>query len=115
MATTDTPAKASARASRAAAQTETASLEAQVARLQDDLKEITATLTRLGSDKVSEARAVAKSEYRHAVKAGQNLVGDVTDQAGALETQIKDIIRERPLTAVAGAIGIGFLIAALTR
>lgn len=115
MATTETAAKAATRAPRAAAKVESEALEAQVARLQDDLKAITATLGRLGADKVSEARSVAETEYRHAVKAGQDLVGDVTGQAGALEKQLKDVIRQRPLAAVVGALGVGFLIAALTR
>jgi len=33
----------------------------------------------------------------------------------AYEGQITEAIRERPLTAIAGAIGVGFLIALLSR
>jgi ElaB/YqjD/DUF883 family membrane-anchored ribosome-binding protein len=90
-------------------------LEEQISRLQDDLKAVTATLARLSSEKVAEARQSAKSEYRQLVQSGQNVIDDVSDQAGALEKQIKDTIREKPLTAVAGAIGIGFLLALLSR
>lgn len=91
------------------------SLEDQVARLQTDIKDIAATLARMGNNKVSEARSTAKHEYRNALSAGQHVIDDVTDQAGALEKQLKDTIREKPLTAVASAIGIGFIIAMLTR
>ena len=40
---------------------------------------------------------------------------EVTDEFEAVEKQIKDTIRARPLTAMASAIGIGFLLAVLTR
>jgi ElaB/YqjD/DUF883 family membrane-anchored ribosome-binding protein len=57
-------------------------LEAQVAQLQSDLK---------------------------------NLVEEAQDQAGEYEKQLKDTIREKPLTAVATALGIGFVLALITR
>ena len=73
-------------------------LEAQVAQLQSDIKSITQTLQRLGGDKVGEVRGMAKL------------------RAAALkDKQIKDTIREKPLTAVAGAMALGFIIAVLTR
>lgn len=90
-------------------------LEAQIARLQDDIKAIGESLARLSGDKVSEVRDTARKEYKHALRAGQHVVDDVVDQAGAVEKQLKDTIREKPLTAVASAIGIGFVIALLTR
>jgi hypothetical protein len=37
------------------------------------------------------------------------------DEFSAFEKQIKDTIREKPLTAVAGAMALGFLIAVITR
>ena len=60
-------------------------------------------------------RDVAKSEARHLQRQGQNVIEDVQDQAGAFEQQLKDTIREKPLTAVASAIGIGFVLALLSR
>lgn len=92
-----------------------AQLEDQISQLQSDLKAIAATLAKLGSNKVSEVRDVAQSEARHLQRQGQNVIDDVQDQAGALEQQLKDTIREKPLTAVASAIGIGFVLALLSR
>ena len=92
-----------------------AQLEDQVAQLQSDLKAIAATLARLSTDKVSEVRDVAKSEVRHLQRQGQHVLDDVQDQAGELEKQLKDTIREKPLTAVASAVGIGFILALLSR
>jgi len=90
-------------------------LEEMVGRLQDDLKAIAATLARMGNDKVSSATESAKHEANKAVAQGQQMVSDLQNQAGEFEEQIKDTIRERPLTAVASAVGIGFILALLAR
>jgi ElaB/YqjD/DUF883 family membrane-anchored ribosome-binding protein len=104
-----------ARASRASAKVREAQLEEQVSQLQDDIKAIAATLARLSNDKVNEVKAVAKSEAHHLQRQGQHVVEDVQEQASALEQQLKDTIREKPLTAVASAVGIGFILALLSR
>ena len=102
-------------ANRAASKTKEVPLEDQIAALQNDLKSIAATLAKLGNDKVSEARDVAKTEAHNLQRQGQNVLDEVQDQAGAFEQQLKDTIREKPLTAVASAIGIGFVLALLSR
>lgn len=58
---------------------------------------------------------MAKDEVRHLQRQGQDVIEDVQEQAGALEKQLKDTIREKPLTAVASAVGIGFILALLSR
>jgi len=90
-------------------------LEAQVSQLQDDLKSITETLKKLTEDKASEVKDIAKAEFRQLKRRGQHMIEDVQDQAGEYEQQLKDTIREKPLTAVAAAAGIGFVLALLTR
>lgn len=111
-----TPAAARAsRASRATNKAREAQLEDQVSQLQDDIKAIAATLARLSNEKVNEVRDVAKGEVRHLQRQGQHIVDDVQDQASAMEKQLKDTIREKPLTAVASAVGIGFILALLSR
>ncbi len=87
----------------------------QIARLQKDLKEIAATVTRLADQKVDEARGAAKHEVRNVVRTGQQAVEDIQDEFSQVEKQLKDVIRQKPLTAVAGAIALGFLIALVTR
>jgi ElaB/YqjD/DUF883 family membrane-anchored ribosome-binding protein len=90
-------------------------LEAQVAQLQDDLKSIAQTLTRMGEGKVDEVRSLAKRRAADIKGKGEELVETAQDEFGAFERQIKDTIREKPLTAVAGALALGFLIAVITR
>lgn len=90
-------------------------LAAQVTQLQNDLKSITATLAGLAEDKVNDAQSIAKREAKNLAKSGQNAVEDIQDEFGQLEKQIKDTIREKPLTAVAGAIALGFVLAVVSR
>lgn len=93
----------------------TEQLEAQIKSLQDDIKNIGSLLGKLSNEKVGEARAAATKEYHQVVEAGQQVLGGVSDQATALEKQLKSTIREKPLTAVAAAAGIGFVLALLMR
>ena len=90
-------------------------LEAQVAQLQSDLKDISGTLRKLTGEKANEVRGIAEAEFRHLQKRGQHLIEEAQDQAGEVEKQLKDTIREKPLTAVATALGVGFVLALLTR
>lgn len=103
------------RAARVSGKVREAELEAQVSQLQDDIKAIAATLARLSNDKVNEVKAVAKSEANHLQRQAEHVVEDVQEHASALEQQLKDTIREKPLTAVASAVGIGFILALLSR
>lgn len=91
------------------------SLEEQIGRLQEDLKAIAASVAGLAEEKVTDARGMARREARHFMRAGQHAVDDVADEFGHIEKQIKDTIREKPLTAVAGAIALGFLLAVISR
>lgn len=90
-------------------------LEKQIAQLQSDLRAITGTLTRMGEDKVGEVRSTASRRAAELRDKGEEMIESAQDEFGALEKQIKDTIREKPLTAVAGAVALGFLIAVITR
>jgi len=90
-------------------------LEEQISRLQDEIKAIGGTLAKLTDEKLRDARSTAQTQYRSAVRSGQNVVDELSEQVNNYESQLAEAIRERPLTAVAGAMGVGFLIALLTR
>lgn len=94
---------------------ETGSLEEQVAQLQSDLKSITNTLSRMGHTAGNELKSTARARADELAARGQSAIGSAQDEFGQIERQIKDTIREKPLTAVAGAVALGFLIAVLTR
>ena len=107
--------RAAARAATAPSTSREDDLAGQIQQLQDDLKSIASTLAMLAEDKVHEAQSVAKREVKNLAKTGQHAVEDVQDEFGAMEKQIKDTIREKPLTAVAGAIALGFILAVVSR
>lgn len=107
--------KSSNAGSRSSAKTREQELEAQVAQLQSDLKSITETLRKLTGEKAGEVRNIAEAEFRQLKRRGKNMVEEAQDQAGEYEQQLKDTIREKPLTAVATALGVGFVLALLTR
>ena len=90
-------------------------LAEQISQLQADMRAIASTLAGLAEDKVSEAQSMAKREARNLARSGQQAVEDVQDEFGQLERQIKDTIREKPLTAVAGAIALGYILAVVSR
>ena len=90
-------------------------LEAQVAQLQADLKSITQTLGRMGEKRVDEVKGMAKSRAADIRGKGEEMLETAQDEFNAFEKQIKDTIREKPLTAVAGAIALGFILAVITR
>lgn len=116
MASTTGMAPAAARkGARVSEKTREQELEAQVAQLQDDLKSIGETLRKLTGEKAGEVRDIAESEFRHLKRRGRHMVEEAQDQAEEYEQQLKDTIREKPLTSVATALGIGFVLALLTR
>jgi ElaB/YqjD/DUF883 family membrane-anchored ribosome-binding protein len=90
-------------------------LESQVSQLQSDLRSITQTLTRMGEGKVDEVRATANRRAAQLRGKGEEIIVSAQDEFNALEKQIKDTIREKPLTAVAGAVALGFILAVITR
>ncbi len=90
-------------------------LEAQVAQLQSDIKSITQTLQHMGEDKVGEVRGMAKRRAADLRGKGEEMLESAQDEFSAFEKQIKDTIREKPLTAVAGAVALGFILAVMTR
>jgi ElaB/YqjD/DUF883 family membrane-anchored ribosome-binding protein len=105
-----------AAATRAAASRESdPNLEDQVQQLQDDLKAITRTLTRLSEQKASEVRDTASSQVNSLLKTGKDAIDEAGDQVNALERQLKTMIRDKPLTAIGAAIGAGFILALMAR
>ena len=108
-------ASAASRAAAAASSSREDELSDQISQLQSDMQSIAKTLAGLAEDKVNEAQSVAKREVKNVAKAGQNAIEEAQDEFNQLERQIKDTIREKPLTAVAGAIALGYILAIVSR
>jgi ElaB/YqjD/DUF883 family membrane-anchored ribosome-binding protein len=113
--TRSTPRRSSTNGTRRSRPRRDEALDEQMARLQEDLKSIAATIAAMADDKATEAKGAAKGRVQNLVRTGQQAVDTVQDELGDMEKQIKDTIRAKPLTAVAGAVAIGFCLALLTR
>lgn len=105
--------KSASRSSRSRAREE--NLEAQVGKLQEDLKSIAGTIAKLAERRVNEARGTAEHEVQNLMKSGQHTVEEWQDDFEDIQKQVKTTIRQRPLTAVVGAVAVGYLLALLTR
>lgn len=100
---------------RSSARAKADDLEAQVEQLQTDIRSITHTLGRMGELGVGQVKSTARSKAQDLADRGQHAVEEVQDEFSQLEKQIKDTIRDKPLTAVAGALALGFVLAVVTR
>lgn len=107
------PARKSARSSRSKAREE--SLEQQIGKLQDDLKSIAGTIAKLAERRVDEVRGKAEHEVQSFMRSGEHTVEEVQGELESIQKQMKETIRHKPLTAVVGAVAVGYILALLTR
>ncbi|WP_420961260.1 DUF883 family protein [Brucella sp. IR073] len=87
---------------------DTTDLQAQISRLKEDIAGLASAITDLGSEKVREASRSAAKTYNSARRTGEDTVNQLHDQ-------LAQSARERPLTTIAAAAGIGFLLALMAR
>ncbi len=90
-------------------------LQAQVAALKDDIANITATLAKIGKNSAKDAKRSAASSFESAKLRGEETFEDLRSQARELEDQLAEAVRENPLTTIAVAAGVGFLLALIAR
>lgn len=93
----------------------TEDLQAQVEQLKEDIAAIAATLANLGSQTVRDAKRSAKETYKSACIQGEDVVDDLRNKAQDVEAQLAATVRERPIASLATALGIGYLLALLSR
>lgn len=90
-------------------------LQAQVTALKEDIASIAATLAKIGKNSAREATSNASSSFENARARGEDALDEIRSQAKALEDQLTETVRENPLTTVAVAAGVGFLLALIAR
>ncbi len=90
-------------------------LQAQVAALKDDIANIAATLAKIGKNSTREARANAANSFESAKVRGEEVLEDLKSQALDIEDRLTETIRDKPLTSIAVAAGVGFLLALISR
>jgi len=93
----------------------TEDLQADIARLKEDIATLTRQLAATGEQSVKTARRVAAEGVEQLRTQGEATLADLRSGARDLEAQIGEAVREKPVTSLAIAAGVGFLFALLTR
>lgn len=90
-------------------------LEAEIARLRDDVSKLTAQLAATGEHSYSAAKRAAAEGAEQLRAKGEAAVQSLKTNADDLERQLTDTVREKPITSLAIAAGVGFFLALLSR
>lgn len=90
-------------------------LEAEIAQLREDVKRLAEQLARTGEHSYSAAMRAASEGAEQLRAKGEAAVGAIRSNASDIEQQLCDAVREKPITALAIAAGIGYLLAVLRR
>lgn len=90
-------------------------LEAEIARLKEDVARLSEQLSTTGEHSIAAARRAASVGAEQLRVKGEAAMDSLKSGADDVEQQITDAVRERPITAMAIAAGIGFFFALLTR
>lgn len=90
-------------------------LEAEIARLREDVARLAAQLATTGEHGYAAARRAASEGVEELRARGEAAVETLRSSAGDVERQVVDAVREKPFTALAIAAGVGYLFALLRR
>lgn len=89
--------------------------EADIAQLKADIEKLAAQFRVTGQRSYGAARRMAAEGKERAWAEGEAAIENLRATAGDLERQVIDTVREKPVTALAIAAGVGFLLAMLSR
>ncbi len=90
-------------------------LEADIELLKADIEKLTEQLARTGEHGVGAARRAAAQGAEHLKAQGEAVVESLRGNARDLEAQVTASVREKPITSLAIAAGVGFLFALIAR
>ena len=85
-------------------------LDAEIAALREDVAAITATLGDIVKYRTGEAKTEARKIRRRVERQGEETLESVQDSFDAAEGELKATIREKPISSVLIAAGIGYVI-----
>ncbi|UYQ73576.1 hypothetical protein OF122_07425 [Pelagibacterium flavum] len=85
-------------------------LDAEIAALREDVAAITATLGDVVKYRTGEAKTEARRLRKSAERKGEETLEQVQDSFEAAEGELKTMIREKPISSVLIAAGIGYVL-----
>jgi ElaB/YqjD/DUF883 family membrane-anchored ribosome-binding protein len=89
--------------------------EQQIAILKEEMELLKAQLARSSERSASAARRAAASGAENLREQGEAAIEDLRANARDVEAQLISTVREKPVTSLAIAAGVGFLFALITR
>lgn len=90
-------------------------LAADIEQLKADIAALARQLQQTGQHSYGAARHAASEGVEQLRAQGEAVYENLRANAGDLERQLADTVREKPVTSLAIAAGIGFLFALMTR
>ncbi|WP_338609862.1 hypothetical protein V6617_06575 [Pelagibacterium nitratireducens] len=85
-------------------------LDAEIAALREDVAAITATLGDVVKYRTDGAKTEARRLRKTAEQKGEETLEQVQDSFEAAEGELKSMIREKPISSVLIAAGVGFVL-----
>lgn len=104
-----------ATAGTAGSKPEPGSIESDLAELREQVAELTKQLAAVGEKSVSTARRAASEGVEQLRSQGEAKLSELRDTANDFEARVTETVREKPVTSLAIAAGIGFLFAMIAR
>lgn len=90
-------------------------MESQIQVLKEEIAKLTAQLQSSGERSMDAVKAMAQEGVTQARARGEAAIQGLRSEAGDIEGEIVARVREKPVTSLAIAAGVGFLFALLTR
>lgn len=115
MATSPKSAKATVEDDVAAMEDTKRSLEQDIAQLKKDLAKLAEQFSKTGQHSYGAAKRAATEGVEQLKTQGEAAFGDFKAGAENIEAQLTEVVREKPVTSLAIAAGVGFLFALLSR
>jgi ElaB/YqjD/DUF883 family membrane-anchored ribosome-binding protein len=92
-----------------------ADMEADIRQLKADIEKLTKQLAATGEHGLGAAKRVASEGVEQLRAQGEAALGSLRASAQDIEAQVVASVREKPVTSLAMAAGVGFLFALLAR
>ncbi len=99
----------------AAANPSVSEMEAQIETLKAEIAKLTAQVSSSGERSFEALKNIAQEGVHQARAQGEAAVAGLKENAGDIEAQVVAAVREKPVTSLAIAAGVGFLFALLSR
>lgn len=90
-------------------------LEADIRQLREDIAKLTEQLAKTGQHSYGTARRAASEGVEQLKAQGEAAIEGLRANAQDIEEQLTTAVREKPITALAIAAGVGYFLALLSR